>query len=131
MRRGTIWAQRQLQSRGPGANPNLVQRSARLFVTPLDHDEGMSIIVTTAVWFVGFAIVYSDWFELIPGRRSQQVVGWVVLGAFYVAFRFDPAGAGDALTNASSQLLSPLLHMFDHLPGIPTLPSTTVTTLSP
>lgn len=86
------------------------------------------MFVVVAVWLVGFFVAYSDLLEAIPGRRVQRLIGWVALGAFYVAFRYAPEDAGAVLINASqraAEKLSGLL--FDNLPGGPTTtPGTTI-----
>ena len=86
------------------------------------------MFVVAAVWLVGFFVAYSDLLEAIPGRRAQRLIGWIVLGAFYVAFRYAPEDAGAVLIDASSKVAREFSDLiFENTPGAPTTPPTTTT----
>jgi hypothetical protein len=86
------------------------------------------MFVVAAVWLVGFLVAYSDLLDAIPGRRAQRLIGWLALGAFYVAFRYAPEDAGAVLIEASSKVAREFSELiFDNMPGAPTTPPTTTT----
>jgi hypothetical protein len=84
------------------------------------------MVVVAAVWLVGFFVAYSDLLEAIPGRRAQRLIGWIVLGAFYVAFKYAPEDAGAVLIEAGQRAAKELSDLlFENLPGAPATPPTT------
>ena len=86
------------------------------------------MFVVAAVWLVGFLVAYSDLLEMIPGRRTQRLIGWLALGAFYVPFKYAPEDSGAALIEASSKVARKFTELiFDNMPSAPTTPPTTTT----
>ncbi len=87
---------------------------------------GVELVVAASVAFIGSALAWSDWFDLLPGRYTGRVLGLLTAASLFVAFRYDPDAALRPFLavgeNVADQLTRVLQDFVDELAPAPTSP---------